>query len=323
MNEKLVITNYDNFKNADFFINQYFKAEEMIKEVNDFFQSFYFSKLLTSKDLINIHPKSFGGEYNNICWTNKIVDWNLCDNCHAYELSKDFDNSYWKHSVEELEKIAQRVNENVKKCMITIYKMMNNKFDCYYVLTEDNILHEFIPVAAKDSIKVNFKSKQSDNIIIEGCYYEYSEYGAQWGKCEYSLYKIIKKIYINRYNNNVVKVIGERKKINGGEVGGKNYWSNHDHYCMSELDGGISTASFDHVKKSIKSHIEYETQHWKYDVKSADYLNELIQKLIRETKEKYGERYKNSYGEEITDNYISNHIDNYIKYYGILNKIGA
>ena len=47
----LIITNYDNFKNADFFKQQYLKAQEMIKEVNDFYKSFCMSKLLTSSDL--------------------------------------------------------------------------------------------------------------------------------------------------------------------------------------------------------------------------------------------------------------------------------
>ena len=41
--DKLVVTNYDNFKNAEFFKKQYLQAQEMIKEVNDFYKSFCMS----------------------------------------------------------------------------------------------------------------------------------------------------------------------------------------------------------------------------------------------------------------------------------------
>ncbi len=36
--DKLVVTNYDNFKNAEFFKQQYLQAQEMIKEVNDLYK---------------------------------------------------------------------------------------------------------------------------------------------------------------------------------------------------------------------------------------------------------------------------------------------
>ena len=44
MTENLVVTNYDNFKDATFFIEQYFEAEKRMKNIQDFFQSFYMSK---------------------------------------------------------------------------------------------------------------------------------------------------------------------------------------------------------------------------------------------------------------------------------------
>lgn len=306
----MVITNYDNFKNADFFINQYFKAQEMIKEVDDFFKSFYISKLLTAKDMINIHPISFGGgNWADICWTNKIVSWNLVDSCHAYELSDHYDPKAWGNSEKDIDKIRQCVNKNILKCMSSIYKRMNNEFDCYYVLDEKNKLYEFIPVAAKDSIKVNFKSTKSDNIIIEGSYYEYLEIGGRWGKCEYSLNKIIKKIYINRYNNNVVKVTGDKKEINSGEVGGKNYWSKHDHYCMSNLEDDkttVNTMSFDHVVEPMKSHIQSSMRYIGTDEEKL--------KLLNECHEKYDDRYRKSYGEELTDEIINQYIIKYTYY---------
>ena len=51
-NIDLVKTDYDNFKNLAFFINQYKKAQEMIKEVEDFYQSFLQSKLLSAEEVL-------------------------------------------------------------------------------------------------------------------------------------------------------------------------------------------------------------------------------------------------------------------------------
>lgn len=48
----LVKTDYDNFKNLAFFINQYKKAQEMIKEVENFYQSFLQSKLLSAEEVL-------------------------------------------------------------------------------------------------------------------------------------------------------------------------------------------------------------------------------------------------------------------------------
>ncbi len=44
MTDNLVITNYDNFKDLSYFIGQHHKAEEMMKEVTDFYISFLKSK---------------------------------------------------------------------------------------------------------------------------------------------------------------------------------------------------------------------------------------------------------------------------------------
>lgn len=79
--EKLVVTNYDNFKNADFFIKQYFQAQQMLKEVEDFFESFRMSKLLTSEQLINIHPNMFLYEYGAE-WTEAFIEHDTLEKTH-------------------------------------------------------------------------------------------------------------------------------------------------------------------------------------------------------------------------------------------------
>lgn len=51
MEQNLVITNYDNFKDLSYFIEQHNKALEMIKEVENFYLSFLKSKLIYSYDI--------------------------------------------------------------------------------------------------------------------------------------------------------------------------------------------------------------------------------------------------------------------------------
>lgn len=51
MQQNLVITNYDNFKDLSYFISQHNKALEMIKEVENFYLSFLKSKLIYSYDI--------------------------------------------------------------------------------------------------------------------------------------------------------------------------------------------------------------------------------------------------------------------------------
>lgn len=51
MEQNLVITNYNNFKDLSYFIGQHNKALEMIKEVENFYLSFLKSKLIYSYDI--------------------------------------------------------------------------------------------------------------------------------------------------------------------------------------------------------------------------------------------------------------------------------
>ena len=94
MEQKLVVTNYDNFKNADFFIEQYFKAQEMLKEVNDFFASFVSSKLFTSSQLRNLSPSYLGNHSDfssDFIWTNNFVERSLMDKGYNKKISHVFD----------------------------------------------------------------------------------------------------------------------------------------------------------------------------------------------------------------------------------------
>lgn len=68
MTDNLVITNYDNFKDLSYFIGQYHKAEEMMKEVTDFYISFLKSKLICNHE-INLYPGKVIGE----CFHNMTV----------------------------------------------------------------------------------------------------------------------------------------------------------------------------------------------------------------------------------------------------------
>lgn len=62
MTNNLVITNYDNFKDLSYFIGQHHKAEEMMKEVTDFYISFLKSKLLCNHE-IDLYPGKVIKEY--------------------------------------------------------------------------------------------------------------------------------------------------------------------------------------------------------------------------------------------------------------------
>lgn len=61
MTDNLVITNYDNFKDLSYFIGQHHKAEEMMKEVTDFYISFLKSKLICNHE-IDLFPGKVIGE---------------------------------------------------------------------------------------------------------------------------------------------------------------------------------------------------------------------------------------------------------------------
>ena len=287
MKEKLVITNYDNFKNADFFIDQYYKAKDMLKEVNDFFMSFIGSKLITGKDLNNIHPSALVGDYNYLEWTSKFIGYNYLSSASIpyYHLDKDFNRecSYSKERIKENEKYIPLVLNQLYRTLT------NTDFDCYYVLSQNNVLYEFIPVASKNTIEFNF-DKKNNNIYISGYFYHYHEGGARFGQSYSSLDKITKTIIINRSNNNIIKVDCNSIEIQKGNANGKSYWDkNHENYCLSDMDG-INTEDFDNVKKEI------------YKINSGLYHRNYTMKQLHE---RFDDRYRNTYKEDLTDQIIT------------------
>ena len=72
--EKLAKIDYDNQKNLRFFVNQYKKAQEMIKETEAFYLSFLISKTSTTLDVLN---------NNHIKWLDTKIELNrsVIDNC--------------------------------------------------------------------------------------------------------------------------------------------------------------------------------------------------------------------------------------------------
>lgn len=286
MKEKLVVTNYDNFKNADFFIDQYYKAKDMLKEVNDFFMSFISSKLITTKDLNNIHPSALVGDYNHLEWTSKFIGYNYLSRASIpyYYLDKDFDNN--------CKRCKEKIEENKIYTPIVLNQLhrtlTNTDFDCYYVLSQDDVLYEFIPIASKNSIEFNF-DKKDNNIYITGYFYHYHEGGAQFGASYSSLDKITKTIIINKSNNNVIKVDCNVQQIQEGNANGKSYWDkNHEDYCLSDMDG-IDTRKFDNIKQIIFKRFN-----------SLHHPQIILENLHNE----FDERYKNTYKEVLTDQII-------------------
>ena len=88
MNQNLVITNYDNFKDLSYFIGQHNKALEMIKEVENFYLSFLKSKLIYSYDIdkypgfivnkvysYNSKKYDFGLTHKGFMCSHKWLDW--------------------------------------------------------------------------------------------------------------------------------------------------------------------------------------------------------------------------------------------------------
>lgn len=237
--DKLVVTNYDNFKNADFFIKQYFEAKKMLKEVDEFFDSFVMSKLIESngfskKDVkikdIELNPwvKHFYSDddcYRPSTWRGKI--------CHMQTYERKLDEHYhWLPYTEEQAKNLQDLIIEMKRDNLLD---KNPKYNTYYVIDQKGCLHDFIPVACKDTIKIDFDKK---NIKVSGHYYQYTEWGGRWGRSESRLDKIIVTIKINPSNNNIVSVDYDEDTMQEGNANGKSYYDSHDDYCMTSMKAG-------------------------------------------------------------------------------------
>lgn len=237
--KKLKVTNYDNFKNADFFIKQYFEAKKMLKEVDDFFNSFIASKLIESNGFSKKDIKIKDVEFNP--WIE-----------HFYKDDDGYNPSSWRKKIYHLKKYERKWDENYERLpftreqeqklqdLITEMKFdklldKESKYNTYYVIDQKGCLHDFIPVACKDTIKIDFDKK---NIKVSGHYYQYTEWGGRWGRSESKLYKVIVTIKINPSNNNIESVDYDEDTMQEGNANGKSYYDSHDDYCMTSLKEG-------------------------------------------------------------------------------------
>jgi hypothetical protein len=253
--DKLVVTNYDNFSNASFFIDQYYKAKDMLEEVDNFFKSFIMSKLVTIEDL-GKHKvcKIDAGEWlrafrKKDVFMQKIQSQDESEKYTHENSFYDDDNhfhvgkTHYFYNKDIQKKIVAESIELLQKS-----KYMNSsKYRTLFVIDENGVLHDFIPECLKDEIKIDFNSKA---IIVSGKYYHYHEWPAQFGKSKSSMEEITVKIVIDPSNNNVIGVLRDSKEIQTGNANGKSYWDWHDRYCQPRLSGPYSYTTPDNSSPS-------------------------------------------------------------------------
>lgn len=81
----LVTTDYDNFKTLRFFINQQHKAEEMMREIENFHASFVQSKLVNFRDYVKEHPDAAFNQFEKLVKNARYVYYVYPDG-HKLEL---------------------------------------------------------------------------------------------------------------------------------------------------------------------------------------------------------------------------------------------
>jgi len=256
MEKKLVVTNYDNFKDAQFFIEQYFEAEERMKNIKEFFQSFYMSKLIHSEDINKLKPKYvIFDDYDFGChsWFEIIVNHDL------------YLGPYNKNTYKRLKSVDMN---KLNKLLYEISIRLRNEWACYYILDKDNILHEFIPVGAKDTIKISFDKK---SIHITGYYFYGFQSSGSFGQAEESVTKIVKTIIIDPSNNNVLDVKTSEKHISTQKI--SRSLLHHECYSHAWVESGdyrdLDTFNYVNPYTQIKEYIED---------KYADYYKGYIRK---------------------------------------------
>ena len=238
-----IITNYDNFKDASLFIKQYFEAEKRMKDIQEFFRSFYMSKLIHSEDVYKFKPKYVVfGEYDTLhSWFNIIARDDLY--LDGYTLSR------YKHK-DELN-TEKYVGELLKE----ISMRLRGDWACYYILDANNILHEFIPVKAADTIKITF---DKESICISGYYFYGSQMTGDFGMSEEHIYKITKTIVIDPTNNNVLRVSTSDRHVSTQKI--KKYMTSHDFFVHgwvnSSIDRTFDTFNYINPYKQIQQYIE-------------------------------------------------------------------
>ena len=298
--DKLVVTNYDNFKNADFFKKQYLQAQEMIKEVNDFYKSFCMSKLLTSKDLVMLKPYLLINcpwsshfifpDYKYDMYINARLNGKKCD---EWNLPSGDDES---KSFAEILKDARDYTNICISDLNTIFSK-DSKYDCYYVLDQNNCVQEFIPVKCKDTISIDFSG---DDIKISGYYYSYSETGAPHGNVRSDINKVIRTIYINSSNNNVIDVKSNYEHQESGDANGKTYWDKHISYDMTDRTSkSVKTHHWNGLRRTIKNDYDHFRQLARNFI--AVYTSEDYKMMMLE---KYAKEFEQEFHRPITKEYI-------------------
>jgi hypothetical protein len=298
--DKLVVTNYDNFKNADFFKKQYLQAQEMIKEVNDFYKSFCMSKLLTSKDLITLKPYLLINcpwsshfifpDYKYDMYINARLNGKKCDKWNLP--SGDDENK----SFAEILKDARDYTNICISDLNTIFSK-DSQYECYYVLDQNNCVQEFIPVKCKDTISIDFSG---DDIKISGYYYSYSETGAPHGNARSDINKVIRTIYINSSNNNVIDVKSNYEHQESGDANGKTYWDKHISYDMTDRTSkSVKTHHWNGLRRTIKNDYDHFRQLARNFI--AVYTSEDYKMIMLE---KYAKEFEQEFHRPITKEYI-------------------
>jgi hypothetical protein len=105
--------------------------------------------------------------------------------------------------------------DKLNKLLYEISIRLRNEWACYYILDKDNVLHEFIPVEAKDTIKISFDKK---SIRITGHYFYGFQSSGSFGQSEESVTKIVKTIIIDPSNNNVLDLKTSEKYISTHKI---------------------------------------------------------------------------------------------------------
>lgn len=138
-NIDLVKTDYDNFKNLAFFINQYKKAQEMIKEVEDFYQSFLQSKLLPTEEILK-------DEFVNFINLEKkyVTEWRS-SKYGTYDIYVDLtviDDIWQRTNTSKMERAFYELRHNISVYANSLKE--NPEFKNYFHSKEDYYMKDVI-----------------------------------------------------------------------------------------------------------------------------------------------------------------------------------
>jgi hypothetical protein len=171
------------------------------------------------------------------------------------------------------------------------------QYDCYYVLDQNNCVQEFIPVKCKNTISIDFSG---DDIKISGYYYSYSESGAPHGNARSDINKVIRTIYINSSNNNVVDIKSDYEHQESGDANGKTYWDKHISYDMTDRTSkSVKTHHWNGLRRTIKNDYDHFRQLARNFI--AVYTSEDYKMIMLE---KYAKEFEQEFHRPITKEYI-------------------